>query len=160
MRRSIPAGTRRRRKRWASCACAFLIGQARALIADASRRSAGSATARNGAPDAKDASAWSSVYTGSAAPATYHPPNFSPSISVPGLFPCPAKGTFELGADPKTLFFSKYKIFQRRWCAHLKIKSCDMINPFFKPAAFVGSSQDIGYQIRPSTGAPRSFAVS
>jgi hypothetical protein len=57
---SIPPGTRRRQKQWVSSACAFPIAQARAPSASASKRSVGSATARNGAPDAKDASAWSS----------------------------------------------------------------------------------------------------
>jgi IS5 family transposase len=55
---SIPPGMRRQRRRWVSSACAFPTARARARSANASRGSAGFATARNGAPEARDASAW------------------------------------------------------------------------------------------------------
>ena len=57
-------------RRSASNASAFRIAPARALRADASRKNAGSATARNGAPDARDASALSSDDTASRVAAT------------------------------------------------------------------------------------------
>jgi hypothetical protein len=59
------AGTRPPRRRWVSNASAFPIARARAPRADASRKNAGSATARNGAPDPRDASVWSSGATAS-----------------------------------------------------------------------------------------------
>ena len=50
----------------------------------------------------------------------------APALACRGFFLVRPKapsnwGLILLGADPKTLFFAKYKIFQRRWCAHLKI---------------------------------------
>ena len=54
---STPARTRPPRKPKVSNACAFQIAQPRAPNANASRRSVGSATARNGAPAARGASA-------------------------------------------------------------------------------------------------------
>ena len=57
--------TRRPRRQRASSASAFPIARPKASNANASRESAGSATARNGAPGAKDASAWSSGDTAS-----------------------------------------------------------------------------------------------
>src|SRR5262249_47358412 len=67
---SIPPKTTRRRRRWASSACAFPIAPAKAPSANASRRSAGSAMGKNGGPDARGASAWSSGDTVSIAAAT------------------------------------------------------------------------------------------
>jgi hypothetical protein len=58
------AKNEQQRKPRASNACASPIAQPRAKSADANRRSVGSATARNGAPDARDASVWSSGGTG------------------------------------------------------------------------------------------------
>ena len=52
IRKSLPP-----RRRKASSASAFPIAQPKALSASASRKSAGSATARNGAPDPRAASA-------------------------------------------------------------------------------------------------------
>ena len=57
---STPPRMRQPRKQKASSASAFPTARPRALNANASRGSAGSATARNGAPDARAASAWSS----------------------------------------------------------------------------------------------------
>lgn len=59
----FPPETRPLRKPWGSNVCVFLIDRARASNANASRRNAGSATARNGVPDAKGASVWSSGET-------------------------------------------------------------------------------------------------
>ena len=67
---STPPRMRRRRKRGASNASAFPIAPPKALSANASRKNAGSATARNGEPDARGASAWPSGDTGSIAAAT------------------------------------------------------------------------------------------
>ena len=71
--RPMPVSTRpkmrRQRKPRASSASAFPIALPRAPSANASRRNAGSATARNGAPDARSASAWSSGDTVSIAAA-------------------------------------------------------------------------------------------
>ena len=69
-RHSTPPRTRPPRRPRASNASAFPIARPRAPSASASRRSAGSATARNGAPDARGASAWSSGDTASTAAAT------------------------------------------------------------------------------------------
>ena len=62
--------TRQRRKPKASSASAFPIAPPKAPRANANRRSAGSATARNGAPDARGASAWPNADTASTAAAT------------------------------------------------------------------------------------------
>ena len=66
--------TRQPRKPRASSASAFPIALPRAVSANASRRSAGFATARNGAPDARVASAWSSDGTDSTAAGTREMP--------------------------------------------------------------------------------------
>ena len=55
------AGMRRPQKPWASSASVFPIARPRARNADASRKSAGSAMARNGGPDPKAVSVWSSA---------------------------------------------------------------------------------------------------
>src|ERR1700737_2284353 len=68
---------RRQRKPRASSASAFPIALPRAPSANASRRSAGSATARNGAPDVRVASAWSSGGTVSIAADTEAMPECS-----------------------------------------------------------------------------------
>ena len=67
MPHSTPPRTRQQRKPRASNASAFPTARPRAPSASASRGSAGSATARNGGPDARDASAWPSGGTGSTA---------------------------------------------------------------------------------------------
>ena len=67
---STPPRMRRLRRREVSNASAFPIARPRALSANASRGSAGSVTVRNGAPDARDASAWPSGATASIAAAT------------------------------------------------------------------------------------------
>jgi IS5 family transposase len=70
MPHSIPPRTRLPRRRRASSTFAFPIVRPKAPNASASKRSAGSAMARSGAPDVRDATAWSSVDTASRAAAT------------------------------------------------------------------------------------------
>ena len=53
----------------------------------------------------------------------------APALACRGFFPSPAKSTFELGADPKTLFLRSTKF--SRGAGALISKLCDMINPFF-----------------------------
>ena len=67
---STRSRTRRSRRQRASNASVFLIARRRALSASESRESAGSATVRSGAPDARGASAWSSGAMGSIVAAT------------------------------------------------------------------------------------------
>jgi hypothetical protein len=67
---STPPGMKPRRRPAASNASASPIAPPRASPASASRRSGGSATARNGGPDARDASAWPNGGTGSIAATT------------------------------------------------------------------------------------------
>jgi transposase, IS5 family len=67
---STPSGMKPPRRQRASNASASPIGRPRALSASESRESAGSATVRSGAPDARGASAWSSGAMGSIVAAT------------------------------------------------------------------------------------------
>ena len=67
---STPPRTRPLRRRKVSNASAFPIARPKALSASASKESAGSATVRSGAPDVRDASAWSSDATASPVAAT------------------------------------------------------------------------------------------
>jgi IS5 family transposase len=71
------AKTRRPRKPWVSSAFASPMARPKASSANASRRSAGSATARNGGPDARVGSAWSSAGIGSIAADTKEMPECS-----------------------------------------------------------------------------------
>ena len=81
----------------------------------------------------------------------------APALACRGFFLARPKAPSNWGLIPKLCFFRSTKF--SRGAGALISKLCDMINPFFNRQP-LGSSQDIGYQIRPSTGAPRSFAVS
>jgi hypothetical protein len=89
MPHSIPPRMKPPQRRRVSSVFAFPIARPKAPNASASRESAGSATVRNGARDARDASAWSSAATASPVAAGFDFPGLAALCIAPRNAPPP-----------------------------------------------------------------------